>query len=201
MEAGTPPPAYYPADNSGPVVLPPPPPTNVINEVLRISPSPSPEPEVARVQPAPVARKKVGRPKNNNPPPSPPTTFELLVQVTMPDRRVRQHGGKTKTEKQEPIKKGPLEIDVNMEWDTLLEKVANLIETKVDSLMANMFEWHWLKPASGAWLPLSDERGFSSMVKQVLTKTEPYIILWMQPPRADIAPPLVSFRLNEQAIY
>jgi hypothetical protein len=77
-------------------------------------------------------------------------------------------------------------------WDMLLLKVAELIQMEADNLMVGTFEWHWLKPASGAWLPLTDEHGLNSMIKQIHTKIEPYIILWMQPPRATVAPTLVS---------
>jgi len=71
--------------------------------------------------------------------------------------------------------------------------VAKLLETQVDNLMTSTFEWHWLKPANGTWLPLRDEWGLGSLVKQILMKTDPYVILQMQPPRANNALKLVNF--------
>jgi hypothetical protein len=57
-----------------------------------------------------------------------------------------------KNEKQDTIKKGPLKIDVDVTWATLLEQVAELVQTDIRNLKAGTFEWHWLKPVSGAWL-------------------------------------------------
>jgi hypothetical protein len=110
----------------------------------------------------------------------------------MPDKRTRQRSGKTKNEKQVSIKKGPIEVEAIIGWDALLVLLAELVQTSPDNLIHNSFEWHWLKPASGAWLPLTDERGLSSMIKQIVTKTDPYIIVRMQPPKVDSAPTLVS---------
>jgi len=172
----------------------------LIHQVLQ-SPSPSPERQIFApvplpAQPTPMrTRKRMGRPpKNAVPPPDSSALFELLIQVTLPDKRVRQRGGKTKSEKQEPIKRGPLEIDISIGWVELMEMVAELIQVAPASLVVETFEWHWLKPASGAWLPLTDERGLASLIKQVLTKAEPYVILRMHPPRAESAP-LVSSAL------
>jgi hypothetical protein len=140
-------------------------------------------------EPVPIKphRKVSQPPKNDTTPPPAPMTYELLVQVTIPDKHVHQHGGKTKNKRQELIKKG-----IDMPWTTLLDQVAELLQTKVNNLIMGSWEWHWLKPASGAWLPMSDKHGLSSMVKQILTKAEPYIILHMHPPRVDSALALVS---------
>jgi hypothetical protein len=45
----------------------------------------------------------------------------------MPDKWVCQQGGKTKNEKQEAIKKGPIEVSVKIRWTLLLDKVAELV--------------------------------------------------------------------------
>jgi hypothetical protein len=189
MEMGTPPPEYTAADNSpGPVPL--------IQQVLR-SPSPEILP-VIRIPPkptVPAAQKKLGRPpKKGISPPDPTMKFEVLIQITLPNKRVRQHGGKTKNEKREPIKRGPRFISVDIVWVEFIEVVAEIIQAAPGSLIVGSFEWHWLKPASGAWLPLMDEHGLASLIKQVSTKSEPYVILRMQPPRPESAP-LVSLSL------
>jgi hypothetical protein len=76
----------------------------------------------------------MGHPKNDNPQPS-PTSLELLVQVMIPDKCVQQWGGKTKNEKQDAIKKGPMDLQVNMVWDTLLLQIAEPIQTEVENLI------------------------------------------------------------------
>jgi len=182
---------------------PPPAYEGVADEVLR-SPSPSPEREILIFEPISVpqptqpsaparGRKKMDQPRNDTPAPLPSqTTFELLAEVTMPDKQTRQRSGKTKNEKRVPIKKGPIDVDVDVGWDTLLVLLAELLQTSPDNLVHNSFEWHWLKPASGAWLPLTDEHGLSSMLKQILTQAGPYVIVRMQPPKVDSAPASVS---------
>jgi hypothetical protein len=108
----------------------------------------------------------MGRPpKNAVPPPDSSALFELLIQVTLPDKRVRQRGGKTKSEKQEPIKRGPLEIDISIGWVELMEMVAELIQVAPASLVVETFEWHWLKPASSG-LVTTDGRARISIVDQ-----------------------------------
>jgi hypothetical protein len=110
----------------------------------------------------------------------------------MPEKRVRQRGGKTKNEKQEAIKKGPIEVSIEIGWSLFLDKVAELVQTKAVNLITDTFEWRWLKPANGAWLPLASERGFNSMIKQVCVKPDAYVILRMQPPTPDSVQALVS---------
>jgi hypothetical protein len=55
-----------------------------------------------------------------------------------------------KNEKQEAIKKGPIEVSVEIRWSLSLDKVAELIQTKVVNLITDTFEWRWLKPANRA---------------------------------------------------
>ena len=50
------------------------------------------------------------------------------------------------------------------------------------SLIVTSFEWYWLKLASGPWLPVQNENGFTSMLKKVKLKSNPYIIICMQAP-------------------
>jgi hypothetical protein len=190
------------------------PPRNVIQEVfdtVLVSPTLSPEPEVMEpisivpiaplIAPIvlPAGRRKPGRPKGDTAARSATQahhiTFELLVYVIIPDKRVRQRGGKTKSEKREPLKKGPIEVNVNSEWNPFLHGIAELLQTTTANLITDTFEWRWLKPANGPWLPLTSERGFCSMVKQIvmLTKSDPYVILRMQSPRPNAEALVSSF--------
>jgi hypothetical protein len=120
MEEGTPPPAYtFPSYTTytpphNPVIT-----GTLINDVLA-SLSPSPEPEIAPMAPIPTpastvlpvkptSRRKVGHSKIDSTQAPVHTIFELLAHIIMPDKRVRQGGGKTKHEMQEAIKKGPID--------------------------------------------------------------------------------------------
>jgi hypothetical protein len=74
--------------------------------------------------------------------------------------------------------------------------LANLVQTSLDNLIKNSFEWHWLKPASRAWLLLRDEHSLGSMLKQIIMKTGPYVIVCMQPLKVNSAPALVSIHIS-----
>jgi hypothetical protein len=203
IEEGTPPPAYtFPSYTTytpphNPVIT-----STLIDDVLA-SPSPSPEPEIALMAPIPApastvlpvkptSHRKVGRPKIDSTQAPVHTIFKLLAHIIMPDKRVHQHGGKTKNEKQEAIKKGPIEVSLKIGWSLFLDKVAELVQTKAVNLITDTFEWRWLEPANGAWLPLASEHGFNSMIKQVCVKPDAYVILCMQPLMPDSIQALVS---------
>jgi hypothetical protein len=55
-------------------------------------------------------------------------------------------------------------------------------------------EWRWLKPQNSPWLPLRNESGFSSLIRQLLSPPKAvsvaYIIIKMDEPMK--APPSVS---------
>lgn len=78
--------------------------------------------------------------------------------------------------------KGPYEVSTNIGWDAFLGFIANKLMVGFFSLVVASFKWHWLKPASGPWLPLQDGNGLSSMLRKVKSKQEPYIIVHMQAP-------------------
>lgn len=60
--------------------------------------------------------------------------------------------------------------------------VTKKLSVEHTDLVVSSFEWHWLKPTSGPWLPLQDEAGFALMVKKVKMKSDPYIIVRMCAP-------------------
>ena len=109
-------------------------------------------------------------------------TFELLLTLTHPPKRVRTNNRKTKNVKSESENKGPYEISVNIGWDNFLGVIAEKLMVVPSSLVITSFAWHWVKPASSPWLPVQDENGFASMLKKVKTKVEPYVIIRMSAP-------------------
>ncbi len=82
--------------------------------------------------------------------------------------------------KPESENKGPYDVPVNIGWDAFLDVVAEKLMVVPSSLVVIGFEWHWLKPASGLWLPVQNENGFALMLKKVKSKSEPYVIVCMQ---------------------
>jgi hypothetical protein len=110
------------------------------------------------------------------------STFELLLTLIHPSKRVRTPNRKTKTTKPESENKGPYEISIKPGWDAFLDVIAERLAVGSTNLVVSSFEWHWLKPASGPWLPVQDENGFTSMLKKIKSKPEPYVIIRMQAP-------------------
>jgi hypothetical protein len=127
----------------------------------------------------------VPTPTSQNPEP----TFELLVTLVHPMKRVHTSNRKTKNMKPESENKGPYDISINIGWDTFLGVVAEKLMVVPSTLVVNSFKWHWLKPASGPWLPVQDENGFTSMLKKVKLKSEPYVIIRMPVPSQRKAAP------------
>ena len=66
------------------------------------------------------------------------------------------------------------------QWDAFLGILAEKISVEPSHLPVASFEWHWLKPTSGPWLPVQDKNGFTSMIRKVKSKSEPYVIIRMQ---------------------
>jgi hypothetical protein len=124
----------------------------------------------------------VPTPTPPNPVPEPEPTFELLLTLVHPSKRVRTSNRKTKNTKPESENKGPYDIPVQTEWDDFLEIIAEKLAIRRSNLVVSSLEWHWLKPASSPWLPIQDEAGFTSMLKKVRSKSNPYIIVRMQAP-------------------
>ena len=105
--------------------------------------------------------------------------FELLTLIH-PLKCVCTPYQKTKNMKPNSENKGPYDISINIGWDAFLQVVAKNLMVVPSSLIVTSFEWHWLKLASGPWLPIQDENGFTSMLKKVKSKSNPYIIVHMQ---------------------
>jgi hypothetical protein len=57
--------------------------------------------------------------------------------------------------------------------------IAEKLLVVPSTLVVTSFEWHWLKPTSGPWLPVQNESGLISMLKKVKQKSEAYIIIHM----------------------
>ena len=101
------------------------------------------------------------------------STFELLLTLVYPSKRVCTSSKKTKNTKPELDNKGPYNVPINIEWDAFLGVVSEKLMVVPSTLIVTSFEWHWLKPASSPWLPIQDEKGFVSMLKKVKTKSDP----------------------------
>jgi len=130
-----------------------------------------------------------------------PTGFELLVTVMLPDRKV-QSGCKTKVEKQEPLKFGPVNVAFEIGWDVLLLKIMELLEISVDCLVISSMEWHFLKPQNSPWLPMNNENTMQFMLRQAAVKfkkdASSYMVLQMQQPLSSKTPQLVSHIMLQQ---
>jgi hypothetical protein len=110
------------------------------------------------------------------------STFELLFSLIHPSKRIRTQTRKTKNTKPVSEDKGPFNVAVDIEWVPFLGIIAEKLSVQPSNLTITSFVWHWLKPASGPWLPMQDENGLASMLKKIKSKKEPYIIMHMQAP-------------------
>jgi hypothetical protein len=110
------------------------------------------------------------------------STFELLITIMHPSKRVRTPNRKTKNMKPVSEDKGPFNVSVEIGWVAFLDVIAENLVVQRSDLIVTSLVWHWLKPASGPWLPVQDENGYKSMLKKIKTKVEPYVIVRMQPP-------------------
>jgi hypothetical protein len=114
----------------------------------------------------------------------PATPFEYLVQVILPNKCVRTGNRKTKVEKAEPLSFGPANMKANIGWDHFTAAIAGLVKCQPPQLCIGTMEWHWLKPANTPWLPLQNETSLISMLNKVVaSKSSPYVIIRMQPPK------------------
>ena len=105
-------------------------------------------------------------------------TFELLLMLIHSPKYLCTPNWRTRNPKPELENIGPFDVSVNIGWDAFLETVAEKICIQCLDLPISTFEWHWLKPASGLWLPIWDENGFASMVKKIKKiklKSEAYV--------------------------
>jgi hypothetical protein len=66
-------------------------------------------------------------------------------------------------------------VSVNIKWHAFLGTVAKKISIDWSDICVTSLEWYWLKPASGPWLPVQDEKGFMSMIKRLNQNLSPML--------------------------
>ncbi|KAJ7815023.1 hypothetical protein B0H14DRAFT_2603740 [Mycena olivaceomarginata] len=78
--------------------------------------------------------------------------------------------------------------------DYMVDTIANLLGTSPEFLVISSMEWCWLKPQNSLWLPLRNESGFASLIRQLLSPPKAvsgaYIIIKIDEPMK--VPPTVS---------
>ena len=113
--------------------------------------------------------------------------FELVVWAVKPVKAVAAaRSKKGKAAKVEPITFGPADSNTGVEWESFLEILADLLETKPLLLVVHSFEWKWLKPANSPWLPLRAPSAYESLIRQLRAPPRnvsgSYIIIRMEQP-------------------
>ena len=87
-------------------------------------------------------------------PPIKVTEFEITLLVLQPAEHVRTVAKRTQTEKSEPLSVRPEIFNTGMEWGEFLVSIAKMLSVQPGNLAINTFEWYFLKPANGVWLPV-----------------------------------------------
>ncbi|KAJ7124081.1 hypothetical protein C8R43DRAFT_1031254 [Mycena crocata] len=110
--------------------------------------------------------------------------FEMVIHCAVPPKKP---AGRAKSRaKVDPIPFGPMVVNTQMNWLGFLGVLARAMGTQVAFLDIGSFMWRWLKPANSPSLPIRDEAGFKSLIRQILSppKNIPqmYIIIKMDPP-------------------
>ncbi|KAJ7829940.1 hypothetical protein B0H13DRAFT_2679691 [Mycena leptocephala] len=121
--------------------------------------------------------------------------FEIMVWTYGAPKKSSSSTRKPKkATKVEPISHGPISASTDMTWDEMVTTVAKLLGTSAEFVVTSSMEWRWLKPQNSPWLPLRNESGFSSLIRQLLSPPKAvsvaYIIIKMDEPMK--APPSVS---------
>ena len=167
------------------------------------------------IPPHPVLTRRPGRPKKPVPAPNAPSqlqsnanaapvqqpqqTFGLLIHLMREDIKVRERG-KTKTQKQEPLKRGPISLAFDTDWDTFRSLVAKAAGVPVNYLTIESFEYQISVPATSPKVPVNSEEGLQLMVQQLQAHTIsskkplPLVILRMSNPQY-VPPVSASFDL------
>ncbi|KAJ7321266.1 hypothetical protein DFH08DRAFT_970131 [Mycena albidolilacea] len=163
-----------------------------ISTSTRLSVFPTgPKPKGPHTKPAPASTR----------PPSPDVDlpdakeFEIMVWTYGAPKKSSSSARKSKkVAKVEPISHGPITANTDMTWDYMVDTIANLLGTSPEFLVISSMEWRWLKPQNSPWLPLRNESGFASLIRQLLSPPKAvsgaYIIVKMDEPMK--APPTVS---------
>ena len=84
----------------------------------------------------------------------PDSTFKLLLTVIHPSKCICTLNWKTKNTKPVSEDKGPFDISVKVGWFTFLGIITEKLAVQPSDLIVTSLVWHWLKPASGPWLPV-----------------------------------------------
>ncbi|KAF9032021.1 hypothetical protein BDP27DRAFT_1436053 [Rhodocollybia butyracea] len=114
--------------------------------------------------------------------------FELLLHLSKPETGKKK--GSARGQK-DPEKRGPANVPSTTGWSEFLRTCASLVPTMTAGLYTHSFEWRFLRPATGPWLPVTNANGYQSMLgqaKQQCTKTPPYIIIQMTKPVQKLEP-------------
>ncbi len=140
---------------------------------------------------API-RHPPGRPRQSAPKATNPITellstgFELVIHLLRDDLRVKDKG-RTKTMKQDPLKKGPVAVQFGTSWDAFRALVSAAITIPIEYLTVDTFEYHLSMPANSPKVPVSSALSFESMLRQLqaqsVKKPLPVIILRMRNPQ------------------
>lgn len=135
----------------------------------------------------PPGRPRQSAPRSANPVPEPSSTgFELVIHLLREDLRVKDKG-RTKTVKQDPLKKGPVAIQFSTSWDAFRALVSAAITIPIEYLTLDTFEYHLSMPANSPKVPVNSALGFESMLRQLqaqsVKKPLPVIILRMRNPQ------------------
>ncbi|KAF8185562.1 hypothetical protein K438DRAFT_1973860 [Mycena galopus ATCC 62051] len=114
--------------------------------------------------------------------------FEIMVWTYgAPKKSTRKS---KKVAKVEPISHGPITANTDMTWDYMVNTIAKLLGTSPEFLVISSMEWRWLKPQNSPWLPLRNESGFASLIRQLLLP--PKAVSGASSPSTPAAPPAPS---------
>ncbi|KAJ6611843.1 hypothetical protein B0H10DRAFT_2192734 [Mycena sp. CBHHK59/15] len=95
--------------------------------------------------------------------------FEIMVWTYPSAKKSAARKPAKKAAKPGPHTHGPISANTNATWDDSVDALAELLGTSSQFLVVSSMEWHWLKPQNSVWLPLRNESGYSSLVKQLLS--------------------------------
>ena len=69
-------------------------------------------------------------------------TFEVLLMLLHPSKRIRTPNRKMKNTKVEPESKGPYDIPIKMGWNGFLTFISQKLSVECMDLVVSSLEWH-----------------------------------------------------------